>query len=102
MKFITYSMFDVAKMAEVTQASDKVANTPGQKILAKYACQGMPFPGFFLPNTMIVITTHEVESNEALTAYAYPVMLAGATLWAVPVLEFPVGGAAATDKKYRK
>jgi hypothetical protein len=101
MKFIVFAMFDVAKAAEVAQASDKVAKTPGRKVLAQYACQGIPFAGV-LPNAMVVISVAEVESNEALGAAEYPVALAGATVWAVPVLEMPVAGAATEEKKYRK
>ena len=101
MKFITFSMFDVAKAAEVAQAADKVAKTPGQKLLAQYACQGLAFPGV-PPNTMVVITIGEVESNEAMSAVHYPLELAGATVWSVPVMEMPVAGAAAEEKKYRE
>ena len=101
MKFITFSMFDVAKMAEVVQASDKVANTRGQKILSKYTCLGKPFDGVPL-NAMVVITTHEAESSEAMATYAYPLMLAGATIWGVPVMEIPMAGSAALEKKLRK
>jgi len=101
MKFITFNMFDVAKGAEVAQASDKVAKTPGQKILAQYVCEGLAFPGQ-PPNTIVGIEIGELESNEALAAAQYPVSLAGATVWSVPVLEIPVAGTAAEEKKYRK
>ena len=101
MKFITFHMFDVAKAAEVAQASDKVAKTPGQKILAQYVCEGLAFPGQ-PPNTIVSIGIVEVESNEALAAAEYPVALARATVWSVPVLEMPVAGTAVEEKKYRK
>ena len=101
MKFIGFAMFDAAKAAEVAQAGDKVAKTPGRKVLAQYACQGIPFPGV-PPNTMVVISVEEAESNEAIGASQYPLALAGATVWSVPVLEMPVAGAAAEEKKYRK
>jgi len=101
MKFITFYMFDVAKTAEVAQASDKVAKTPGQKILAQYVCQGLAFPGS-PPNTMVSMSVVEAESNEAMASAHYPVALAGASLWSVPVLEMPVAGAVAEEKKYRK
>ena len=94
-------MFDVAKAADVAQAADKVAKTPGQKILAQYVCEGLAFSGQ-PPNTIVSIEIGEVESNEALAAAQYPVALAGATVWAVPVLEMPVAGTAAEEKKYRK
>ena len=101
MKFITFSMFDAAKAAEIAQASDKVAKTPGRKTVAQYVCQGIPFAGV-PPNSMVVIAIGEAESNEAIAAFQYPLALAGATVWAVPVLEMPVAGAAEEEKKYRK
>jgi len=101
MKFISFAMFDVAKAAEVAQAGDKVANTPGNKIIGQYICQGKAFDGV-PPNTVVVIAIHETESNEAITTSQYAHALAGATMWAVPVLEMPVAGAAATEKKYKK
>ena len=101
MKFITFSMFDVAKAVEIAQAADKVVKTPGQKTLGQYVCLGIPFPGV-PPNTMVVITIGEIESNEAMGTVHYPLELAGATVWSVPVLEMPVAGAAAEEKKYRK
>jgi hypothetical protein len=101
MKFISFSMHTVAKVAEVAQASDKVAHTPGQKVLAKYTCLGKPFDGV-PPNTMVTITIHEAESHEAIAAYGFPMMLAGSTMWAVPVVEMPVGSVAAEVKKLTK
>ncbi len=101
MKFITFHMFDVAKVAEVAQAGDKVAKTPGRKILAQYVCEGLAFPGQ-PPNTIVSIAIGEVESNEAMSAVQYPLALAGSALWSVPVLEMPSAGAAAAEKKYRK
>ncbi|MBM3120371.1 MAG: hypothetical protein FJ022_07855 [Chloroflexi bacterium] len=101
MKFINFIMYDVAKAAEVAQAADKVAKMPGRKLLASYVCEGIPFPGA-PPNSIISITISESESNEAIAEAQYPLALAGASVWAVPVLEVPVAGAAAEEKKYRK
>ena len=101
MKFLGFAVYDVAKSAEVAQASDKVAKTPGRKVLAAYVCQGLVFPGQ-PPNTLVSISVSEYESNEAMAAAMYPVALAGATVWTVPVLEMTVGRGAATEKKYRK
>lgn len=101
MKFISISMFDTAKAADVAAASDKVAKIPGVKLLNQYVCQGMLFPG--VPaNTMVVVTVIEAESNEALAAHNYPVVLAGATSWNVPVLEMDAGQAAKEEKQYRE
>ncbi|HXZ30237.1 MAG TPA: hypothetical protein VEG43_03650 [Dehalococcoidia bacterium] len=101
MKFLVFAAFDAAKAAEVAQANDKMAKTPGRKVLAQYMCMGMAFAGLPL-NTMLGVSVVEYESNEAMAAGQYPATLAGATLWSVPVLEMPVGGLAAEEKKYRK
>jgi len=101
MKFLVFTLFDDAKAAEVAQAADKVVKTPGQKTIAQYVCQGMAFSGL-PPNATLAIAVVEAESNEALAASQYPLALAGATTWAVPVLEMPVGRGAAIEKKYRK
>ena len=66
MKFMVFTMYNVAKAAEVAQAADKVANTPGTKILAQYACLGKPFDGV-PPNNVVAITVREAESAEAYT-----------------------------------
>ena len=101
MKFMVFTMYDAAKAAEVMQASDKAAKMPGQKLLALYVCGGKPFDGV-PPNTLVAISVREAESAEALAAVEYTLILAGATVWAVPVVELPVGGAVAEEKKYRK
>jgi hypothetical protein len=101
MKFLVFSMVETAKAAEVAQANDKAAKMPGRKVLAQYICQGMAFAGL-PPNTLLGISVVEYESNEAMAAGQYPMALAGATVWSVPVLEMPVGGIAAEEKKYRR
>lgn len=101
MKFLSFGIYDVAKTPEVAQAADKVAKTPGHKVLASYTCQGLAFPGV-PPNTLVTIEVVEYESNEAMAAVQYPIALAGATTWVVPVLEWTTGRGAATEKKYRK
>jgi hypothetical protein len=96
-------MFDVAKAAEVAAASDKLEASPprGIKTLASYVCQGIVFAGV-PPNTLVSIDIVEAESNEALAAANYPLALAGASLWNVPVMELPVGGVAKVEKKLRR
>ena len=102
MKFLTFIMMDVAKTAEVAQASDKVwaSPPPGIKRLAGYVCQGIPFPGQ-PANTLVSIVISEAESNEAIAAVQWPVAIAGATVWSVPVMELPTAGAAEVEKKLR-
>ena len=100
MKFLVFAMFDVAKAAEMAQANDKLAKTPGRKVLSTYSCMGLAFPGV-PPNTIVTISVVEYETSEAMAAVLYPLEVAGATVWAVPVLEMPAAGHAATEKKYR-
>ncbi|TET39682.1 MAG: hypothetical protein E3J65_03395 [Dehalococcoidia bacterium] len=99
-----FTMWDAAKTAEVAQAADKVwaSPPPGIKMLAHYICQGIPFPGVLLPpNTLVNVSVIEADSNEAIAATAYPLVLAGVTVWHVPVLELPVAGAAEVEKELR-
>ncbi|MEE8470753.1 MAG: hypothetical protein V3S51_05430 [Dehalococcoidia bacterium] len=100
MKFLTFSMYDVAKTADVAAASDKVAGTPGLEILSGYVCMGIPFPGF-PENKLLSVSVVNIESSEAMAAAAYPLSLAGATVWHVPVLDMAVGGSGEEEKKYR-
>ena len=102
MKFMRFLMMDYTKMAEITKISDKLwaSPPPGIKMDAIYACMGIAFPDQ-PPNTMISISVVEAESAESLAAVGYPLMQAGATIWAVPVLDVPVSGAAELEKKYR-
>jgi hypothetical protein len=101
MKFLVFAMFDAAKAAEMAQANDKLAKTPGRKVLSTYTCMGLAFPSV-PPNKLVTISVVEYESSEAMAAVLYPLEIAGATVWAVPVLEMPVAGHAEAEKKYRK
>jgi hypothetical protein len=101
MKFLVFAMFDVAKAAEMAQVNDKLAETPGRKVLSNYTCMGLAFPNV-PPNTITTVSVVEYENSEAMAAVLYPLEVAGATVWAVPVLEMPVGRHTAAEKKYRK
>ena len=102
MKFLTIAMTDMANMQAVTQATDKVwaSPPPGIKAEAIYVCLGTPFPGV-PPNTLVSVSIYESESAEALAAVSYPMMVAGQTIYRVPILEVPVGAIAQEEKKYR-
>ena len=100
MKFLTFAMYDVAKTADVSAASDKVAGMSGIEILGTYVCLGIPFPGF-PENTLLGISVVNVESSETMAAAAYPLALAGATVWHVPVLELAAGSSVEAEQKYR-
>ena len=102
MKFLTINMTDMANIAAVAQASDKVwaSSPPGIKVEASYVCLGTPFPGV-PPNTMVSFSISEVESAEVIAAVSWPMMVAGSTIHRVPILEMPVGAVAKEEKKYR-
>ena len=102
MKFLNLNLFDVAKAAEVSQASDKLWASPpaGAKILASYVTLSPVFPNQ-PPNTMVGIYITETENAEAMAAVNYPMMLAGVTIYAIPILELPLVGAAEVEKKYK-
>jgi len=102
MKFLQFVAMDMAKAGEVAKVSDKVWASPprGIKPVADYVCLGIAYPGQSA-NTVISVSVVEAESVEALTATSYPVGLAGASVWNVPVMEMPVAGAAEVEKKAR-
>ena len=101
MKIAIFVMYDVSKAAELAKVSDQLQKMPGRKVLANYLFQGKPFDGL-PPTTAVSMTVSEVENNEALTAIEYTLGLAGATTWAVPVFEMPIGKNVATEKNIRK
>ena len=102
MKFMSWNLFDVAKTAEVAQASDKVwASSPvGIKMLVNYVCLSPMFPNQ-PPNTMVGFEIIEAENVEAMGAVNYPIMIAGGTIYSIPILELPMVGAVDVEKKYK-
>ena len=102
MKFLQFVAMDMAKAGEVAKVSDKVwaSPPPGAKMLADYVCLGIAYPGA-PPDTAVGIAVIEAESAETLIAVSYPIALAGASLWNVPVIEMPVAGVSEVEKKYR-
>ena len=107
MKFLVFTMYDAAKSGDLAQVSDKFQASPpeGVKTLAMYTCNGIPFPQGLPenvpPNSLITIAIYEAETNEAVAAGMYPFILAGAAMWAVPVLELNTGDVAVQEKKLR-
>jgi hypothetical protein len=101
MKFMTFVTYDAAKVAEIAAAADKIMAKPpkGYKVLSNYACMSPPFP--VPPNTTVSVTITEFENAEAMAAVTYPLLLAGATIHRVPLMEVPVGAAVKTEKKLR-
>lgn len=101
-RFLTFFSYEATKTAEMATAGDKVnSNLPkGTKILASYVCLSPPFP--VPPNTLVNVTITEVDNAEAMAATSYPLLLAGATISRVPIMEVQPKTAAKTEKKYRR
>ena len=101
MKFLTMSVYPVSKAKEVGAASDKVwagRSQEGEPPSA-YVLMTVPFP--VPPNSLVVVTIGESDSAEEMAARVYPLMVAGATVDIIPVLEVPLGAGAEAEKKYR-
>ena len=104
MKFITFTTYNIDKLAEVAQAADKLGKNPpeGYKILAMYACLANPFPGTELARgDMVSVSITECDSAEALTAANLEMTFAGATVNRIPVMEIPTGKAEGTVEKLK-
>lgn len=101
MKFMTLSVYPVEKTAEVAAASDKVwANQPRERRPeATYILMCVPFD--VPPNSLVSVAISESDSAETMAARVYPLMLAGATVNIIPLLEVPIAGGAKAEKKYR-
>jgi len=101
MKFMTLSIFPVEKTAEVAAASDKVwADEPREsRPAASHVLLCVPFE---VPtNSMVSVIISESDSAEKIAARVYPLMLAGATVHVIPLLEVPIAGGAKAEKKYK-
>ena len=100
MKFLSFTIFDVTQAGEMAKVSDKVWSNPpkGVKMLANHMCLSDPFPGLPM-NSMVSVAIIEADNAEALAGVSYPMMLAGATIERIPVMELAVGGAAKAETK---
>ena len=101
MKFMTFTIYPVAMAAEVGKASDKVwaARSHKGEPPSAYVLMTVPFP--VPPNSLVVVTVGDSESAEEMASRVYPLMVAGATVHVIPVLEMPLGGGAEAEKKYK-
>jgi hypothetical protein len=101
MKFMSLVVYPVEKTAEVAAATDKVwANQPkALRPEGSYVLMCVPFD--VPPNSLVSVTISESDSAERMAARVYPVMLAGATVNIIPLLEVPVGGGAKAERKYK-
>jgi hypothetical protein len=94
MKFLSFSTYNIDKLAEIAKAADKLAANPpeGYKILAMYSCQANPFPGVEPPpGTMVTVSILESDTAEAMASAALEMTLAGATVNRIPVMEVSTG-----------
>ena len=101
MKFMTMSIYPVDKAAEVGAASDKVsASHPREGGPASFfVLMAVPFP--VPPNNIVAFSIGESDSAESMATRVYPLMLAGADVSIIPLLEVPIGSGAEVEKKYR-
>ena len=101
MKFMTMSVYPVAKAAEIGAAADKVwRDNPSEgRATSSFLMMSVPFD--VPPNSIVAFSIGESESAESMAARVYPLMLAGASVSIIPLLEVPGGGGAEAEKQYR-
>jgi hypothetical protein len=102
MKFMTLVVEPVEKAAEVAAASDKGwANWPRES-RPEVGYVMLCVPKFKVPpNSLVAFTISEADSADKISARVYPQMVAGATINVIPLVEYPMGGAAKIEKKLR-
>jgi hypothetical protein len=102
MKFLSFVTVPAGRLVEVSAAADKgMANPPpGYQVLANYACLAAPFDGI-PPNSFVSVSISETDNVEALAAIQYPLLLAGATVHRVPIMDVAIGTAVQTEKEFR-
>ncbi len=102
MRFLTFFMYEASKTAEMAALGDKVNSKlpKGAKVLSSYLCLSPPFP--VPPNTLVSFSIAEVDNVEAMATTSYPLLLAGATICRVPIMEIQPKTAVKTEKKYRR
>lgn len=104
MKFLSFTTYNIEKMADIAKANDKLGKNPpkGYKILKAYACMANPFPGTVLARgDGVSVTLIECDSDEAMATATLEMTLAGATVNRIPVFELPTGDAHETIEKLK-
>jgi hypothetical protein len=101
MKFMAMYSYPIEKTAEVAAATDKVsANQPREgRPESSYVLLCVPFN--VPPNSLVNVAIYESDSAERMAARVYPIMLAGATVNIIPLLEVAAAASAKAEKKYR-
>lgn len=100
MKFIVTYIWEPGIAAEISKFDDKIAAAPppGYKELAHYICLGKPFDGI-PPGKAVTFQLVEADSAEVMAAVWYPMMLLGANVNYVPVIDAPVGNMTELEKQ---
>lgn len=104
MKFLSVNTYPVEKLSEVVKATDKLAKNPPEdyKMLATYSCLANPFPGAELPpGTLISVAIIESNNAASLATASLEMLLAGANVNRVPVLDVSPGDAEETTEKIK-
>ena len=102
MKFLTFVVFDSSKAADIAAATDKLQVAPpkGYNVLNQFVCVSPPFP--VPPNSIVGVSITEGEDAEALVSANYTMLLAGATVHRVPLMDVPTSGSVETEKQLRR
>jgi len=102
MKFLTFVVFDSTKAADIAAAMDRIQVSPpkGYKVLSQFVCVSPPFP--VPPNSIVGVSITEGENAEALVSANYTMLLAGATIHRVPLMEVAAGAAAKVEKELKR
>lgn len=104
MKFLVFIMCAPPKAVGIARVADKAMREapPGVKMLATYACQGvLPLPGTMENSQVTTVSVVEVETNEDLSAVLWPIAVAGALIYTLPVQDMPVPGLEKAEKGFR-
>ena len=100
MKFMTMIIFPAEKAADIAVASDKTwAAVPRERRPTAYVLMSVPFE--VPPHSMVSVYITEEDNMEGVAARLYPVMLAGASINTIPLMELTLGGSAETEKKLK-
>jgi len=101
MKFLNFTVFDVHKSTDIAAVNDKfqAAPTEGYKVLHEFACMSPPFP--VPPNSIVGVSITEVKTTDAMLSHHYQLLLAGATIYRVPIMEVPLASSIDVERKGR-
>ena len=101
MKFMVLAVVPIEKLGEAAAAHDKVwaAEPPERRPKSAYVLMCVPFE--VPPHSMVTTYIIEADTMEAVAARVYPIMLAGASVNVIPLMEFTPGGAAKAQERFK-